>query len=96
MATVLVEVESTSTQFPAGTVPAGIVITIDGITPQTVAAAPYKATFENVGPGTYTASAQAVSSTGTALGAAFVSTPFTVSAPDVNVDVPASVTVTIS
>ena len=98
MSTVVVAVETTSTPFPAGTVPAGIVISLSGgaVAPQTVTAAPYSASFSDVPPGTYTASAQAVDASGNALGAAAVSAEFTIAAPDVNVDVPSTVTVTVS
>jgi predicted phage tail protein len=96
MSTVIVSVATTSTPFPSTTVPAGIVITLSGgIAPQTVTAAPYSASFSDVAPGTYTASAQAVDASGNALGAAAVSAEFTIAAPDVNVDIPSTVTVTV-
>lgn len=96
MSTVIVSVATASTPFPAGTVAAGIVITLSGgIAPQTVTAAPYSASFSDVAPGTYTASAQAVDASGNALGAAAVSTEFTIAAPDVNVDIPQTISVTV-
>ena len=96
MSTVIVSVATASTPFPAGTVPAGIVITLSGgIAPQTVTAAPYSASFSDVAPGQYTASAQAIDSAGNALGAAAVSAEFTIAAPDVNVDIPQTVSVTV-
>lgn len=96
MSTVIVTVATASTPFPAGTVPAGIVITLSGgaVAPQTVTAAPYSASFSDVVPGSYTASAQAVDASGNALGAAAVSAEFTVAAP-VNIDVPQTVNVTV-
>jgi len=93
--TVIVNVVTEVQQLAAGTVPAGIVFTIDGITPQTVAASPFTATFLEVPAGTYTVSAQAVNSTGGLLGAAIVSAPFTVEDPTVSVDIPTSITVTV-
>lgn len=98
MATVVVSLETQSQNFPAGTVAAGIVITIVGssIAPQTVTAAPYSATFADVPAGQYSASAQAVDSNGNALGAAAVSAQFTVAAPDVAIDIPSVVNVTVS
>lgn len=97
MASVIVNVGSTPTPFPAGTAPAGISISIsDGVSaPQIIAASPYSATFSNVAPGTYTASAQQVSGSGLPLGAAMVSAEFTVEA-DVSVDIPSSISVTVS
>jgi predicted phage tail protein len=97
MATVIVSVATSPVAFPSTTVPAGIVITLSGgIAPQTVTAAPYSASFSDVAPGTYTASAQAVDASGNALGAAAVSAEFTIAAPDVNVDIPSTVTVQVS
>jgi len=98
MSTVIVTVATTSTPFPAGTIAAGIVISIADqtlVAPQTVTSAPYTATFDNVAPGTYTATAQAVDHAGAPLGSAITSTSFTISAPDVNVDIPQSITVTV-
>jgi hypothetical protein len=97
MSTVVVSVATQSVAFPSTTVPAGIVITLVGATntPQTVTAAPYTASFADVAPGVYTASAVAVDSSGNSLGAAAVSESFTVAAP-VMVDVPSTVTVSIS
>jgi hypothetical protein len=96
MSTVIVAVATTSTSFPAGTVAAGIVISLSGgaVPAQTVTAAPYTASFADVAPGTYTATAQAVDSSGNPLGAAATSAEFTVAAP-VMVDVPQTVTVQV-
>lgn len=98
MSTVVVAVETSSTPFPAGTVPAGIVISLSGgaVPAQTVTTAPYSASFSDVAPGTYTATAQAVDASGNQLGAPAVSAEFTIAAPDVNVDVPSVVNVTVS
>lgn len=95
MSTVVVTVATAVTQFPAGTAPAGIVITIPGAAPQTIAASPYVATFDNVAPGSYIASAQAVDTAGNPLGAASTSSQFEVVAPTVGIDVPASISVTV-
>ena len=96
MSTVTVVIETVATPFAAGTIPAGIVITVEGIAPQTITAAPYQAVFDNLAPGTYTATAQAVDHAGASLGAVATSAPFTIAAPEVNVDIPQTVTVTIS
>lgn len=97
MSTVIVTVATQSQSFPAGTVPAGIVISLSGgaIAPQTITAAPYSASFSDVAPGTYTANAQAVAADGSALGAAAVSAEFTVAAP-VMVDVPSTVSIQVN
>lgn len=92
--TVIVTVASTSTPFPAGTVPAGITISLPGVAPQTIAAAPYAATFADVPAGTYAATAQAIDSAGQPLGAAVVSAEFVV-ADDVLIDIPVSITVAV-
>lgn len=97
MANVIVTVATQQQAFPAGTAAAGLVITLAGasVAPQHVTAAPYTASFADVAPGTYTASAQAVDANGNPLGAAAVSEAFTIAAPDVMVDVPATVTVSV-
>lgn len=96
MSTVIVTVATSQVAFPSTTVPAGIVITLVGasVAPQTITAAPYSASFADVAPGNYTASAQAIDHAGNALGSAAVSAEFTVAAP-VMVDVPQTVTVTV-
>ena len=94
MSTVIVQVEMQPQPFPAGTVPAGVKITLSNGAAQVIAAAPYSATFTDVAPGSYTASAQAVDAAGADLGAAAVSAEFTIAAP-VSVDVPSVVTVTV-
>ena len=101
MSTVIVQVATAPTPFPAGTAPAGIAIALLGVSPtpdvtptQMITAAPYEATFANVPPGTYTASAAALDASGNPLGAPAVSAQFTVEAP-VSVDVPQTVTVTV-
>lgn len=96
MSTVVVTLATQQQAFPAGTVAAGIVISLSGgtIPAQTVTAAPYTASFADVAPGTYTATAQAVDASGNALGDPKVSAEFTVAAP-VMVDVPETITVQV-
>jgi hypothetical protein len=97
MSTVIVTVATSQVAFPSTTIPAGIVISLSGgsVPAQTITAAPYSASFSDVAPGQYTASAQAISHDGTPLGAAAVSAEFTVAAP-VMVDVPSTVTVQVN
>jgi hypothetical protein len=97
MANVVVTIATQQQAFPGSTVPAGIVVTLIGAStsPVHVAGAPYTASFSDVAPGSYTASAQAVDSLGNPLGSAIVSDQFTVAAPDVMIDVPATVSVTV-
>lgn len=97
MATVVVTIATQQQAFPSSTVPAGIVVTLVGasVAPVQIAGAPYSASFSDVAPGSYTASAQAVDSLGNPLGSAIASEPFTVSAPDVMIDVPMSVSVSV-
>lgn len=97
MSTVIVAVETQSQQFPSTTVSAGVSISLSGgaVPAQVISAAPYSATFADVAPGTYTASAQAVDAAGNAIGAAAVSAEFTIAAPDVSIDVPSVVNVTV-
>jgi hypothetical protein len=97
MATVVVTIATQQQAFSAGTVPAGIVVTLVGssVAPVHVAGAPYVASFSDVPVGSYTASAQAVDSLGNLLGSAIVSDAFNVTAPDVMIDVPLSVSVSV-
>ena len=93
---VLVDVATVKQDFPAGTVPAGIQITISGLPGKMATTAPYSAVFAGVPDGDYTATAQAVDATGAALGSP-QSVPFSVVTPaTVSVDVPQSVTVTMN
>lgn len=69
MSTVVVTVVSQGQQFPAGTETAGIKVTLSGAPDQTLTAAPYVATFEDVGTGEFAITAQAVDKAGNALGA---------------------------
>lgn len=94
MATVIVNVASVQSPFPAGTVAAGISIAIQGLMAQTVGS-PYSATFDNVSPGTYVATAQAVDTNGAPLGTMITSESFTVAQPDVMLDTPAAITITV-
>lgn len=97
MSTVIVAVETQSQSFAAGTVSAGVSISLSGgaVPAQVITAAPYSATFSDVAPGVYTASAQAVDAAGNAIGAAAVSAEFTIAAPEVSIDIPSVVTVTV-
>ena len=86
--------------FPASAVVDHIVVSIAdaALTPpvsvsQSIPPGTTTATFANVAPGTYTASAQAVDATGVALGAA-ATTTFTVAAPaTISLSLPASISV---
>jgi len=95
--TVVVSVETTSQQFAAGTVAAGVSISLSGgaAAAQLVSAAPYSATFSDVAPGTYTASAQTVDASGNAIGALAVSAEFTIVADTVGSDIPSIVSVSV-
>lgn len=106
MKTVVVSVATSVSQFPAGTAPAGLMISLSdpAYAPQHITTAPYAATFSNVAPGSYTASAQAIDANGVALGDPITSTSFTVAADDaapvesaatVSVDVPSAISVTV-
>jgi predicted phage tail protein len=97
MSTVIVTLSTKQQVFPAGTVPAGIKFSLSDSTiqPQTVSTAPYSASFSDIAPGTYTATAQAVDASGNALGDPATSAEFTVAAP-VMVDVPDVITVTVN
>lgn len=95
MTTVIVNVATSQAQFPAGTVAAGIIIAIAGFSSQTITAAPYSATFDGVPPGSYSVTSQAIDSNGNPLGALISSEAFTVAEPDVTLDVPATITVTV-
>ncbi len=97
MSTVIVAVETQAQQFPSTTVSAGVSISLSGgaVPAQVISAAPYSATFADVAPGTYTASAVATDSAGNPLGTPIVSVEFTVAAP-VSIDVPSVINVTVS
>ncbi|WP_394779084.1 hypothetical protein [Undibacterium sp.] len=107
MRTVVITVASTSTQVPVGPAAAGILIGLAGAggvaaaSAQTIAAAPYAATFADVAPGVYSATAQAVDVNGQPLGEPIVSASFEVAdvAPPgpttMAVDLPVSITVDI-
>ena len=97
MSTVTITVASQSEQFPAGTVSSGIVVTLAGHDPVTLTSAPSVATFANVADGEYAITAQAVDASGVALGAAVTGSVTVATAPaTVSIDVPASLTVTVS
>ena len=96
MSTVTVTVVSQSQEFPAGTVSAGITVTLEGLPAVVLTAAPYVATFDNVAAGTYAITAQTNDASGNALGSAITGS-VTVAAPaQVAIDVPASLTVTVA
>ena len=96
MSTVTVTVASQSQQFPAGTVSAGIKVTLAGLPPVTLTAAPYVAVFDNVVAGDYAITAETVDANGNVLGTAITGS-VTVAAPaEVAIDVPASLTVTVA
>ena len=94
MKNVIVSVATTVDQFPAGTIPAGITIAIAGVGSQTIAAAPFEATFQVPG-GTFNATAQAIDANNAPLGALLTSAPFDVPADTVAIDVPSTITVTV-
>jgi hypothetical protein len=96
MKTVIVTLETVDTQFPVGTVAAGISISLSGgsVPAQLITAAPYTASF-SVEAGSYTASAQAVTADGTAIGAPAASAEFTVAADDVTIAIPSTVTAAV-
>jgi hypothetical protein len=103
--TVIVSVATNSTQVPVGPAPAGIVITLIGaaglsaVAPQTIVAAPYAATFENVEAGAYTATAQTIDINGNPIGAPATSSIYdvvdTVPVPPTTmaVDIPVSISI---
>jgi uncharacterized protein (DUF2141 family) len=96
LATVTVVVASVEADQPSITAAqGGISISIsNGSAAQVIAAAPYQAVFENVAPGSYTASAVAQDVNGNAVGTAITSEAFTVAAP-VSYNIPQSITVTV-
>lgn len=95
MHTVVVTVATSSQSFPAGTVSGGVRITLEGQPFVLVASAPFVGTFDNVAPGQYSVSAQAVDANGADLGA-LVTGSVTVAPDAVQVDVPASISVQVS
>lgn len=93
--TVNVTVVTTSQDFPAGTVGAGIVVTFGKFAPVTLATAPYNTVFSDVAAGDYTISAQLVDASNAPLGAAITGT-VTVQPDAVKLDVPASFQIVVS
>ena len=91
---VIVTVATTPPTFPAGTVRGGIIVTLSGIAPVTLAAAPYVATFADVPAGDYSVTAQAVDAAGAALGAPATAT-VTVPSGEVSIDIPVSLSVQV-
>ena len=101
MSTVNVSLQTAVQQFPAGTVSAGIAISIlsleaDGALyqPQVLTSEPFKCTFLNVTPGKYKALAQALDKNSLPLGAE-VSVEFIVDAPLVDVIIPIGITAVV-
>jgi len=107
MSTVIVTVVSQEKSFPAGTVSSGIKVTL-GDASQVLTAAPYVATFWNVGPGEHAITAVAVDANGADLGdvvtgsitiaeapEAPVAEPAPEPAPEVTINVPASLSVEV-
>lgn len=97
MSTVTVVVATSEVDQPSSTAAqAGISISIsNGSAAQTITTAPYQAVFENVAPGSYTATAHAIDANGNAVGSPVTSEAFTVAAP-VAYQIPASITVTVA
>lgn len=87
---------ATTVTAKAGTVLAGMSIALsNGAPAQLVTATPYAASFSDVAPGTYTATATFVDANGNALGPAVASASVTVEA-DVSIDVPNIVSVSLA
>lgn len=104
MHTVLVSILTALAGFPLGTVSGGIQVSLTlavpdplatPFSPVVAASAPYSATFSNVPAGDYVVSAQTIDDKGVALGSPVTAT-VKVAADVVNLDVPASLTVTVS
>jgi hypothetical protein len=101
MSTVVITVASQQQQFPAGTVSAGIKVTLADVGSVVLTAAPYVATFENVPVGTHPITAEAIDAAGVVLGSSIVGSvtieaPVVPTAPvEVTIDVPASLSVTV-
>ena len=70
MSQVIVTLVTEQQQFPAETVAGGIRVGLAGFPDQVLTAAPFVATFNDVGPGTFEITAQAVDHAGANLGAA--------------------------
>lgn len=104
MHTVLVAILTALGSFPLGTVSGGIQVSLalavadpaaTPFAPVIATSAPYSASFSNVPAGDYVVTAQAIDDKGVALGSP-VTANVTVAADVVNLDVPASLTVTVS
>jgi len=92
--TVTITIVTAEQSFPAETVSAGIKVRL-GDKNQTIAAAPYVATFEDIEPGDYTIQAETIDAAGNSLGNAITGS-VTVAPDVVNIDVPASLSVVVS
>jgi len=93
--TVTITIASAQHSFAAGTVSAGIKVTLGTLDPQVLSTAPYIATFENVESGDYNIIAVAVDQNGNELGDAITGSA-TVAPDVVNIDVPASMIVNVA
>ena len=102
--TLIVALTTSVSQQAPGTIPGGMVITLQGspgsptILPHTLPpTAPYSTTFQNVPADTYTATAQAIDSTGNPLGPSFTSAATIVTdlPVSVSVDVPIGITISV-
>jgi hypothetical protein len=98
MKTVVVVLSTVASAQAAGTAAqGGIVFALsNGAPSQMIAAAPYSASFVDVAPGTYTATAQAVDVNGVAVGELKTSAPFTIEDDSVPYNLPDTLTVNIS
>ena len=99
--TVVVTIATTPQQFPAGTVAAGIRVSLEAagvtIAPAVVSSAPYNATFADVAPGDYTVTAQAIDAAGNPLGAPVTgSVSIPADAAPAVIDIPASLSIQVS
>jgi hypothetical protein len=97
---VTVTLSTAQASFAVGTVSAGIQVTLvssaEGSTPvvQTLSAAPYIATFEDIEAGDYNIHAVAIDADGKEIGDAITGTA-TVSPDNVSIDVPSSMIVSV-
>lgn len=95
MTTVTVTIATASTKFNSTIATRGIAIAVGGLPPQIVTTAPYTAIFNDVAPGSYSATAQALDTDGGRIGTLVSSDPFTIADPGVMLDIPLSITVSI-
>lgn len=94
--TVVVNVATSLQPYPSDVIGLGVSIKITGMQAKMIKEAPYTATFDNVPAGSYTASAQAVSTLLQPLGPIIESAAFEVvdlPGPDAMVETPVSISV---